>query len=63
MDPVTEQAEIQRLMDEAGFSEEEARYVLAHQYGPNRGDIKTQPPMTEEEWSRRGLGVLAEPGK
>jgi hypothetical protein len=61
MDPMTERSEMQRLMDEAGFTEDEARFILAHQYGPNQGDVKTQPPMTRDEWRRRGLGMLAEP--
>jgi len=56
-----DQSEIKRLMDEAGFSDQEARFVLAHQYGPNLGDVKTEPPMKEREWRRRGLGVLATP--
>ena len=57
MDPVTKRDEIHQVMEELNCSEEDALFVLAHQYGPNRGDIKSDPPLTEEDWHRLGLDV------
>ena len=58
MDPATKRLAIHELMEELGCSEDDALFILAHQYGPNQGDIKTDPPMTEEAWRAMGLGVV-----
>ena len=61
MDLVARHDEIRQLMEEGGFTEEQALFILAHQDGPYQGDIKSDPPLTEDDWHRLGLGVLAEP--
>jgi hypothetical protein len=51
--------EIRQVMDETGFDEIEAAFVVALERGETFGDIVSEGPMTREERRRIGLDLVA----
>ena len=47
---------IRRLVEDYGLDEEEATFAIDLADGKTQGDIESDPPLTDEERERLGLG-------
>ena len=47
---------IRQLVEEYGFDEDEAAFAIDLADGKTKGDIESDPPLTDEERERLGLG-------